>query len=437
MKGRWRVALLAATGCGGGQAGRPATLMRCTADGSMSCLTVRATLAPDQAVKLIAIDPADRAAGWRAVFRGDTLRGSAALATTTPVGARVLILVDVSGSMKGSKIGSARLVLRQFLGSLDSLPRASVRVAVAPFGSANVARRIGAARFQTPDSAGSAITGLPRPDRENTALYSAVTLGISRLGDELGRAGPSTVGLLVVITDGNNEVRPGDDTGLLTGAAGLAEVSGAVSASPAAIGILGIGSLDRAALDQLAGPRGQVFEIAGNPSPFDLARPLATMAGVLQTSWLVSFPVPAVERSMLARSSDRLVLGLEFDGGMIPAGAATWRGPVVALPAFGGIAPGFVRPPQVTVPGREGWYGGALVAGVLLILLLEVWIVVPRLLWGAGAGLAVGPSSPSGARPAPRPAAAAPSGRSPLRADVAEAPPRKPSDITASRANSS
>ncbi len=434
MKSGWRLGLLAAAGCGGSQGGRPAALMRCAPDGPTSCLTARATFAPDQAVQLIGIDPADRVAGWRALFRGDTLLGVGAPATTTPVGGRVLVLVDVSGSMKGSKIGSARLVLRQFLGSLDSLPRGSVRVAVAPFGSANVARRIGAARFEPPDSAGSAITGLPSPDRENTALYSAVTLGIRRLSDEVGRAGPATVGLLVVITDGNNDVRPGDDTGLLAGEAGLAEASAAVSASPAAIGVLGIGNLDRGALDRLAGPRGRVFGIAATPSAFDLSRPLATMAGVLQTSWLVSFPIPAAERSTLARGSEGLELGLTFDGALIPAGAATWRGPVVALPAFGGIVPAAVRPSLIGAARRGGWYGAALAAGVLLILLLEVWVVVPRLVWGAGAGLVGGPASPSAAKLTSRRPTVAPQG-SAIRTDVTEAPPRKPSDITASRAN--
>ena len=427
MNGRlWCGLLAVAAGCGGGQAGRPATLLRCGDDGPAPCLSARATFSPKHAVKLIGIEPADRATGWRALFRGDRLTGVGAPATTTPVAGRVLVLVDVSGSMKGSKIGAARLVLRQFLGSLDSLPRGSVRVAVAPFGSVNVARRIGGARFQPPDSAGPAITGLPSPGRENTALYSAVTLGIHRLNDEVGRAG-STVGLLVVITDGNNDVRAGDDVGMLAGEAGLAEVSRAVAESPAAIGILGIGGLDRGALDRMAGPRGRVFPIAGNPSAFDLVRPLATMAGVLQTSWMVTFSVPTAGSSTLARSSDRLELGLEFDGELIPAGVATWKAPAVALPAFAGTVPAAVRPPAIGTARRGGWIGGALVAGVLLILMLEVWVVVPRMVWGTGAGAA-----------AKQPLTRAPEapGGSPIRADVTEAPPRKPSDITASRARS-
>lgn len=427
--------VVAAAGCGGGRVGRPASLLRCQDNRSAPCLSVRATFTPQNAVKLMGVDPADRGTGWRALFRGDSLIGTGAPATTTPVASRVLVLVDVSGSMKGSKIGAARLVLRQFLGSLDSLPRGSVRVAVAPFGSANVAGRIGNARFEPPDSAGSAINGLPNPNRENTALYSAVTLGIHRLNDEVERAGSATVGLLAVLTDGNNEIRPGDDLGLLAGESGLVEAARAVSASPAAIGILGIGNLDRGALDRLAGSRGRVFPISGNPSAFDLARPLATMAGVLQTSWLVNFPVPAAGRSTLARGFDRLEVGLELGGELVPAGVAIWKAPAVALPAFAGTVPAAVRSPVIG-PGRGGWVGAALVAAVLLILMLEVWLVVPRMVWGAGAGLPPGPA-PTGVVQQPSKRAPEPAGRStPIRADLTEAPPRKPSDVTASRARS-
>lgn len=426
--------LVGLAGCGGGRPGRPATLVRCQADRPAPCLSVRATFAPQNAVKLIGLDPADRATGWRAVFRGDSLAGVGIPAATTPVSGRVLLLVDVSGSMKGSKIGAARLVLRQFLGSLDSLPRGSVRVAVAPFGSANVARRIGGARFESPDSAGAAINGLPSPDRENTALYSAITLGIHRLNDEVERAGPATVGLLAVITDGNNEIRPGDDVGLLAGPSGLAEASRAVSESPAAVGILGIGNLDEGALERLAGPRGRVFPIAGNPSAFDLGRPLATMAGVLQTSWLVTVAVRAAGRSALARGWDRLEVGLELDGELVPAGVAMWKAPAVALPAFAGTAPAAGRPPEIGAGRRGEWIGGALVAAVLLILMLEVWVVVPRMVWGAGAGMPAGPAPATASKPPPK-RAPEPAGRSaPLRSDLTEAPPRKPADVTGSRA---
>ena len=424
-----------ALGCGGKRVERFATLLRCQEEGSAACLSIRANLTPANAVRLIQLDPGQRATGWKAVFRGDTLSGVGVPATTTPVAGRVLLLVDVSGSMKGSKIGAARLVLRQFLQSLDSLPRGSVQVAVAPFGSANVARRIGAAQFLSPDLAGAVINRLPDPDRENTALFSAVALGIHRLNDEVERAGPATVGLLAVITDGNNEIRPGDDAGLLAGGAGLAEASRAVSESPAAVGILGIGSLDRAALDRLAGPRGRVFPIAGNPSAFDLARPLASMFGVLQTSWLVMIAGPTGGRAGLAGGWDRMEIGLDLDGQLIPTGAAIWKAPAVALPAFAGTAPASIRPPVLGVRRTSSWWSAAVVAALLLVLMLEVWAVIPRLVWGGGATTRlVGTAQPAARRRwGKRPSESA--GRSvPIRTDVSEAAPRKPTDVTASKA---
>ena len=200
-----------------------------------------------------------------------------------------------------------------------------------------------------------------------------------------------------------------------------------MSESPAAVGILGIGNLDEAALERLAGPRGRVFPIAKNPSAFDLGRPLATMAGVLQTSWLVTVAVPAAGRSALARGWDRLDLGLDVDGGLVPAGGAIWKAPAVALPAFAGTAPAAGRPAAIGAGRRGEWVGGALVAAVLLILMLEVWVVVPRMVWGAGAPMPAGSAPP---KRAPEPV-----GRSaPIRSDLTEAPPRKPADVTGSRA---
>jgi hypothetical protein len=403
------------------------------------------TLAPAAAAQLIDVDPFDRVSSWRAIFRGDTLEAIGAPATTAAIAGRVLVLLDVSGSMKGPKIGAARLVVRQFLGSLDSLPEGSIRVAVAPFGSVAVARRIGAARFEPPDSAVRAIRALPAPDRENTALFSAVTLATHRLNDEVARAGATGVGLLVVITDGNNDVRGGDDAGLLAGASGLAEASRVVAESPVAVAILGIGDLDMGALERLAGPRGRVFPVVARPSVFDLASPLGRATGVLQTSWVVSLPLRGTTRATLARGMEVADLRFDLGGDLLPAGTAQWRAPMVALPAFAGVVPPALAPGVDDGSRRRAWIGPALLGGVLLVLMLEVWIAVPRLIWRGGPGPATapvsmpaavtrtGPLQPPVAAPTPSPAAGHPI---PLRGDLTEIPPRKPSEITAARARS-
>jgi len=417
------------------------SLLRCGAGSEALCASVQVDLDPAHALRLTRDHGGRAADGWRGRFLRDTaLVGVARPAANRRLEGRVMLLLDVSGSMKGSKIGTARLVLRQFLQSLDSLPAGSVQVALAPFGSVDVAPRIGGARFTSPDSAELLIDDLPPPTQENTALYSAVALAVYRLNDEVRRAGDGALGLLVAITDGNNDVRAGDDPGLLEGPSGLAQVAATVEQSPITVGILGIGNLDRPALQTLAGPRGSVFVVSGDPGAYDLIEPLRQISGVLRGSWSVTFRLPSASRAGLGRGWHRLDLGLAAGGDRVAVGSAMWRPPLVALPAFAGAVPPGVLSAAASGPGRSReWATRVLVAGFLAVFLLEVWIVLPRLM---GSGLRLARSAPSPApSPAPLPVGVTtvrrPTGlhrARGIRADLTEAPPRKPDDITAAKA---
>ena len=406
-----------------------ALLVRCAENASQACLTTNVELGVDAARRVAAARAGTLDSAWRVRFRGDD---GAAFGRRMPgVGtrpARILMLVDVSGSMRNLGIGTAKIVLKDnLLRSLESLGGESVRVAVAPFGSVDVAARIRSARFVTPGQAIDQIEALPAPDRENTGLYSAMQLGADRLEAELAQAGPEALGVLVVLTDGNNDVdHPGDDPGLLSGSAGLAVAARAVAASGEVPVVIGLGSaIDPRPLQTLAGPRGRSYVVPLDA--FELARPLDDVRDLLASTWEVAIPVPSGGREELGRSwatiAPRLVLG---GGEPVSTGLAVWRPPVLALPAFSGVVSAGVIP--AAIAGQPG--GGGIVdrrvplALFVLILLALVWLVLPRLLWPR--------IVPAGEAPAaPKKAVKAAGG---LRADLKEAAPRKPADVTASRA---
>lgn len=403
-------------------------LVRCAPTTDVACLTVSLDLDAAVAGRLRSpgggIDTA-----WQVRYRRDTAVGALGrrVAGATPRPARILVLVDVSGSMKTqtvagqriSGIGNAKIALKDYLlRPLDSLSGDAVRVAVAPFGSIDVERRIEAARFVPPAQAMDQVDGLPAPDRENTGLYSAVVFGVRRLEAELREAGTGALGVLVVLTDGNNQVLPGDDFGLLDGPGGLAEAERVVRASAVTPWLIGVGPVDRARLAALAGSaeRAQVVEL----DLFQLRRPLAEARDLLLSVWEVTFLVPTKGREELGRGLTTVAVGHRAANG--PLAAAVWRPPVIALPAFSGAIASGVVPAAAVQPT------GALSRRVPLLLFVTVllamlWLLVPRLLWprlvpaGAATAKAKTPKAAGG-----------------LRTDLKEAPPRRPQDVTASRA---
>ncbi len=421
------LALVVPTVLGAQQPPPDAVLVRCAAGSSALCLSTRVDLTPESARRLMGADPAVLTQGWKARFGRDSALIGVGQPLAQGTAGRILLLLDVSGSMKGPRIGTARLVLRQFLRSLDSLPKGSVRVAIAPFGSIDVSRRIKAARFSIPDSTALGIDQLPAPEKENTGLYSAVIFATERLRSELAGAPAGAVGLLVIVTDGNNDIRPGDDPGLLEGQAGLAQAARTVDESPIGVGIVGIGDLDRQALRSLAGPRGQAFVVGNSPGAFELSQPLGQIRRMLWTAWDVNIRLASSSRADLGRAVSPVTVDLALAKDRVPGGTAVWRPPLVGLPAFAGTAPSGVLSGSLgRTEGAGSWIGSALLAAFLALLLVEVWIVLPRFLWPPVVPAGVPAGQPAKEKPV------APSGA--LRSDLKEAPPRKPSDVTASRA---
>ncbi len=423
-----------ASGAGQSVPRNEATLYRCAGGSTRPCLKASVVIRADQ-MRAASSVPADSlASSWRARFLGDSAlgaRGQRGRTKVDSVSNRLLLLVDVSGSMKKNlAMGTVKLAVQDFLMTLDSLPPGSVRVAVAPFGSLEVRPRIERAVFTTPDSARRQVDELPDPDRENTGLYSAVELGVGRVIRELANAGG--IGVLVVLTDGNNDVRPPSDPGLLEGATGLARAAQTVSKSSVIVNLIGIGDLNREALTTLAGSRKRGYLVGLDL--YQVAKPLGEIRDLFWASWDLVIPL-SVSREALGRGFAQLTPRLVVGGQSVPVGMSVWSPPLVALPAFEGVAPASLVPAGLGAAtvgfGMDRRVPLGLMAAVLLALL---WFVVPGRLWPPVAAPVV-VASETAARPsAPAPVSAHVGG---LRTDLKEVPPRRLTDVTAAKARKS
>ena len=178
--------------------------------------------------------------------------------------------------------------------------------------------------------------------------------------------------------------------------------------------ILGINRVDESVLRRLAGPRGQVTVVRDDG--FEIDRGLARARDLLWTTWEVAFSLGST-REELGRSWAELAAR---SGG--PVGRGVWTPPTIALPAFEGTAPAALAPVTGLARTDRRW----LLAPMLLVSLALLWGVLPRYLWPP----VLDPLAPVPAK-ADR-AAAPPTGA--LRTGLSEVPPRRPTDVTASKA---
>ena len=383
------------------QAAAQTELVRCAAGRSVPCFQTRVALKPGAAL------PGDSARwtgaagalGFREVDVRSVAGGERPLV--------LLVLFDVSGSMAGAGMQQTRSALRAFLRELGGS-----EVAVVPFGSREVTAGIRGARFGTPAAAERQMDALP-PPAGNTGLYSAVATGAEVLAQRLQSAPAGAQGVLLVLTDGRNDVgHPGDEPGLLAGPEGRGRAVEAVRRARVPVWMVGIGNgVDAGEQAALAGPMGTPHTVEFDP--VRLGRTLSGLRGALSTSRQITAVLPPWGRSRLARGEARL--RVEHAGG--EPYDTRWRPPLMALPAFAGVAspskPLAALAMEDEPPGRT-----LLVFAFFASLLAILWWVVPALIWPVRG---IGPT------------AAAPEGDG-IRPGVREAPPRRPSDVTASLA---
>src|SRR5215813_8866668 len=125
----------------------------------------------------------------------------------------VMMLFDLSGSMITGSLGgrtrldaakdAARVLVEKF--------RPGDRIAIAPFESHEVRARIENAVFaETPEAAEGQINSLQARRDGNTALYTATIIALNKL-QKLKKKESDRQYMLVILTDGKNDLREGDD----------------------------------------------------------------------------------------------------------------------------------------------------------------------------------------------------------------------------------
>lgn len=299
-----------------------------------------------------------------------------------------LILIDISGSMARklpmgqTRFQAARSALAQFLYDFrDGVDQ----VAIVPFESHNVVSTIESAVFaQNREQAEGLVQALPAPQpRNNTGLYSAVSSALDVLGRKKQSEDVDT--LLVVMTDGVNDVQKRDDAGLLTGPDGLAQVHRKVAASGVEVTAIGFGNpaeIDQEALAQLSTHQPYMATNAESLNQaFNVARKLLTNR--IQVGFMTTWADAAslAGKSIVFRATLQLPNGTQ-----LTSNEARFETPQLVPPVPSGKAgPDMLRAlSSMAAPRETGWVGllrPVLVFLGLGLMLLIAWFWVPRVIW--------------------------------------------------------
>lgn len=304
-----------------------------------------------------------------------------------------LILVDVSGSMNQrlatgqTRFEAAKSALMVFL---DAFQDGVDSVAIVPFESHGVEPTIRGAQFtSSKDQARNQVSALPFPAaHNNTGLYTAVRSGLETLSHRasaLDSTHRSPEVLLIVMTDGKNEVLRGDDNGLLDGPAALDSVSQTVHDSGMQVMAVGFGDLskiDEPALRSLSTKLYMASDAESLKRAFSIARTL------LNSRITVTFNSPRwPDRASLAGRTLHISARISLPSGQALApGESIWAAPQLGTPIFAGKCTSEERRAQfakINVPAVD-WTSivrPVLVFAGLSLLLVALWFWVPRLIW--------------------------------------------------------
>ncbi len=299
----------------------------------------------------------------------------------------VMILVDASGSMlQRMESGRTRYDAAQaaVLRFLEGFEESSDQVSVVPFESHQVLSKIRNGRFSSSlAEAQQQVSQLPTPEiTNNTALYSAVDTALDVL---MARAGSGDVEtLLVVMTDGRNDIRAGDDLGLLRDE-GLAPVAEKVANSGVEVVAVGLGnaqSIDTAAMERIS----TRFYLVRDEQA--LSRVFSFTREMLLNRLNVTFLSPWADRASLAGKNLPVSMKLALPNGQEYAStAAVWSAPQMGTPVFEGRCGPAELKAVLKDPGQTSSSGWWPVVRPLLVLfgigavLLAMWFWIPRLIW--------------------------------------------------------
>jgi Mg-chelatase subunit ChlD len=351
----------------------------------------------------------------------------------------MLILLDISGSMAHkmstgeTRFDQARSVLAKVLAVLYQEP--DLHVAVVPFESHQVKEIIHGAVFaDTLDAANTQVDRLSFPKRtNNTALYSAVEIGLEVLKKQLNQQ-PSSEGMLVVMTDGKNEVFPGDDIDLLKDS-DLEKVRREIKSSQLPVAGIGFGGetdVDRNALEALS-----TIPPVISPDVEKVKNALSFAGKLLVNRIEVSFLSPKPDLASLAGQTINFQATLKLpDGNILSSNRVVFETPQLGTPLMNGKADeqeiralyNFDR-----TAGGLGWLTLLRPVFVFLALgglLLLAWFGIPRLIWPGQYIGNIGTAKPAVKWAGPLPASKKPPG---FDTSKTGSPDRKPQDATVVR----
>lgn len=319
-----------------------------------------------------------------------------------------LILIDISGSMLDSsgaasetvsnKYEAAKTAARQFLGGFQP---GQDHVAVVGFESHQVRERVSAAVFAADiESAERQVAELPLPQKHyNTGLYSAIDTALDVLAG-IKRQNPAAGALLVVLTDGQNQVLKGDDPDLLTGSVGLDAVVDKTNAFGLQVMTIGFGdesiplgkkgAIDSEALRRLAWPTASQFHAAQDVQ--SLGKLFGVARQLLVNRWQLTFTTHREDRGQLAGLDLQFQIRLRLDDRDLKSSWVAFKTPQMSAPPFEGkldptesLALSQI-PANLPAPPTPGGAGTVALRRTLIFvgfggLLAFLWFAVPLVLW--------------------------------------------------------
>ncbi len=308
----------------------------------------------------------------------------------------VLLMLDISGSMNQpapgsvSRFAAVKSAVAEFINGMQ--PGVD-RIAIVPFQSHNVVSTIRSAVYaSTKADALAQLNALPSPaPNNNTALYQAVFTGVQTLGEEIAslqREGHTAGELqphLIVMTDGKNEVLPGDDPQLLNGDLGLAQAAAQVQSSH--LDVIGIGfgdrnSVDAGALQRFSRRFFYAADAAQLLAALHVSRSLSSRE--VQLTWLL----PQNSRLALMGNDPGYTPELKLDEGrVLPGDPVRVLAPASNAPVYDRKAGSPELGALIAAnPSTDAGWSVLLIYYLLLLaaaaVLLALWFWVPRLVWG-------------------------------------------------------
>lgn len=376
----------------------PVKLVSCEPASPVPCFRMKLNLVDAKGAPLgVSLPASDKLAGAIRVRIGDTeatpFYAAAAGESTVHTRRRVgLVLVDISGSMNRTlptgqtRFDAAKQAVRTFLRGFEE---GSDWIAVVPFESHQVQQRIQAAAFaSTKADALAQVEALPQPEpKNNTAIYSSIVFGLDAIQAELPKAQAGSAepveSMIILLTDGSNEVLRGDDIGLLAGPSGLAQAEASVGA--AGIPVIAIAFGDTAAIDEAALKRiSRKYYLATDSAA--LQQIFADTRTLLNNRLTATVSSPYQDRSSLAGQTLPFHVALTLpDGKVLESAEQGWSAPQMGVPVFAGkCSPEEARAVLTALPPRTGWNSIIRPVGVfcgLGLLLMVLWFWAPRLIW--------------------------------------------------------